>query len=176
MRDVITVENTKFIFATNFSGDPKRDKYGNDARVGNLILNDPRIIDELIRAGFNVRQTQPKPDDDDFEPTYFVKIRANYDSKYPPRIFLVSGDAEPVRLDEETVSEIDKCYVLNVNVILNPYINKNTGSKSLYIRTMYVEQDVESDPFASRYTRRGRQFSPGDYEAPEEGVGAHLPF
>jgi len=41
---------------------------------------------------------------------------------------------------------------------------------------MYVEQDVESDPFASRYTRRGRQFSPGDYEAPEEGVGAHLPF
>ena len=82
MRDVITVENTKFIFATNFSGDPKRDKYGNDARVGNLILNNPRVIDELIRAGFNVRQTQPKPGDDDFEPTYFVKIRANYDGKY----------------------------------------------------------------------------------------------
>lgn len=155
-RKLIFVDDTKFIYQTNFSGDPDRDRFGSDSRKGNLIIPTAEQAQELIDLGFNVRETTPKPDEEEgFEPTYFVSVIANYDSTWPPRIYLVSGDAAPVLLDEKSVGIVDRCYVLNVNAVLNPYHNPKTGRSSLYIKTMYVEQDVEEDPYASRYHRRG---------------------
>ena len=89
-----------------------------------------------------------------------MAIGVNYDSKWPPKIYLVSGEAEPVLLDEESINSLDMCQVRNVNVVLNPYMNERTGRKSLYVRTMYVEQDIDDDPFASRY-RRGNDDEDG---------------
>lgn len=151
-RKLICIENTRFIYQTNFSGDPERDRFGSDARRANLIIPDHIQAAELRDAGFNVKQTKPKPgEEEDFIPTYFVAVNANYDTDWPPKIYLVSGEAEPRLLDEDSVGIIDKCYVLNVNAVLNPYCNQRTGRNSLYVRTMYVEQDLEEDPFASRY-------------------------
>lgn len=153
-KKLISIENTKFIWRTNFAGDPERDSYGSDARRASIIIPDPRMADELAAEGFNVKVTKPKEGEEEgFIPTYFVDIKVNYDTQWPPKIYLVSGNSEPRLLDEDTVKEIDTAYVLNVNVILNPYTNGRTGRRSLYVRTMYVEQDVENDPFASRYAR-----------------------
>lgn len=155
MQKLIAIENTKFIFRTNFSGDPERDTFGSDARKGNIIIPDADLAEELIAAGFNVKKTKPKPGyEEDFVPEYFVAIGVNYDSKWPPKVWLVSGDAEPVLLDAESVGMIDMCRVRNVDVVLNPYQNDRTGRKSLYVRTMYVTQDLDDDPFASKYLRR----------------------
>ena len=105
--------------------------------------------------GFNVKVTKPRDGDEDgFAPEYFVAIGVNYDSNWPPKIYLVSGNADPVELNENTVGCLDGIQVQNVNVVLNPYQNQKTGRKSLYVRTMYVEQDINDDPFASRYRRR----------------------
>lgn len=150
---LINIENTRFIFMTNFSGDPERDNFGSDARKANLVIPSYEQAMDLIDQGFNVRSTKPRPDDEDFEPTYFISVNVNYDTDWPPKIYLVTGDEEPLLLDEESVSIIDKCYVLNVNAVLNPYENQKTGRKSMYVRTMYVEQDIEDDPYASRYAR-----------------------
>lgn len=163
---IITIENTRFIFVTNFSGDPERDTYGSDARKANLIIPTKEQADDLAEMGFNVKCTKAKPGEEEgFTPTYFIAVRANYDSEWPPKIYLVSGDAAPQLLDEESVSRLDKIYVTNVNAVLNPYYSERNRSWSLYIKTMYVEQDVDDDPFASRY-RRNRD------NEPEEG----LPF
>lgn len=154
-RQLIAIENSNFIFRTNFSGDPERDTFGSDARVANIIIPDHMQARDLIDAGFNVKSTKPKPGEEEgFVPTYFVSIKVNYDTPYPPKIYLVSGKADPVLLDEESVGSLDNCYVLNVDVTLNPYTNQRTGRKSLYVRTMYVTQDVEDDPFANRYILR----------------------
>lgn len=154
-RQLVAIENTNFIFRTNFSGDPERDTFGSDARTANVIIHDHMQVRQLIDEGFNVKSTKPKPGEEEgFVPTYFVSVKVNYDTPYPPKIYLVSGDADPVLLNEETVDSIDHCYVLNVDVTLNPYPNPRTGRKSLYVRTMYVTQDVEDDPFAHRYIRR----------------------
>ena len=153
-KKLISIENTRFIFKTNFSGDPARDTYGSDARRANIIISDPQQAEELLAEGFNVKQTKPRDDDENFEPTYFVAINVNYDSSWPPKIYLVSGDAEPVPLDEESIDILDKIYVINVNAVLNPYHNQKTGRCSLYVRTMYVEQDIEDDPFAMKYRNR----------------------
>lgn len=153
-KELISVENTKFIFRTNFSGDPERDTFGSEARKANIIIPDRDQAMEMRAQGFNVKETRPKPgEEEDFEPTYFVAINVNYDTNWPPKIYLVSGDAVPVLLDADTIDILDKCYVLNVDVVLNPYRNQRTGKSSLYVRTMYVTQDVEDDPFAQRYMR-----------------------
>ena len=164
MQKLIAVENTKFIFRTNFSGDPDRDTYGSDARRANIIIPDIDQAQYLIDQGFNVKETKPREGQEDgFEPEYFVAIGVNYDSKWPPKIYLVSGDAEPKLLDEESVCCLDMCQVRNVNVVLNPYTNDRTGRKSLYVRTMYVEQDLD-DPFASRY--RSNRYAEEDGQLP----------
>lgn len=151
---LITIEDAKFIFTTNFAGDPSRDRFGSDARKANITIPDIRQAKELIDAGFNVRRTEPKPDEEEgFVPEYFVSVKVNYDTTWPPKIYLVSGDAEPRLLDETTVGLIDACRVKNVCAVLNPYHSPTARYGSLYVRTMYVEQDVESDPFASRYAR-----------------------
>lgn len=147
---IVSIENTRFIFETNFSGDPRRDKYGSDKRYANIIIPEG-LASELSDEGFNVRNTNPK--DDEYEKTYFVKATVNYDSKYPPRIYLVSGDNRPELLDAESVGVIDTMYIKNVNVILSKYYNIKTDKWSLYVRTMYVEQELDSDPFAARYRR-----------------------
>ena len=147
---LVSIENTRFIFETNFSGDPRRDKFGSDKRYANIIVPE-ELAEELIDEGFNVRCTDPK--DGEYEKTYFVKATVNYDSKFPPRIYLVSGDNPPTLLDSESVCNIDTMYIKNVNVILSKYYNAKIDKWSLYVRTMYVEQELDNDPFAARYRR-----------------------
>jgi hypothetical protein len=152
--NLIRIDDTKFKFITNFAGDPERDRFGSDARQANIIIPDAEQAMALMQAGFNVKSTKPREDDDEnFEPEYFIAIKVNYDTKWPPKIYLVSGNSDPVLLNEDTIGSIDDCSVANVNVILNPYENQRTGRKSLYVRTMYVEQNVDEDPFAHRYSR-----------------------
>lgn len=156
MRDsrIITIENTRFIFTTNFSGDPERDNYGNSDRKANIIIPTKEQADDLAAAGFNVKCTKPKEGEEEgFVPTYFVSVKANYDSEWPPRIFLVCGDAEPELLTVDTVKRLDMIYITNVNAVLNPYYSQRNDTWSLYIKTMYVEQDETDDPFAARYRR-----------------------
>lgn len=152
--NLIKIEDTRFIFKTNFSGDPERDDYGSSQRKANVIIPTKEQADDLAAMGFNVKCTKPKDGEEEgFEPTYFVAVRANFNSAWPPKIKLVVSNEEPIMLDEESVGILDNIYVLNVNVLLSPYYNERNNRWSLYIKTMYVEQDMEDDPFASRYRR-----------------------
>lgn len=159
----IAVDDTRFIFQTNFAGDPTNDRFADSRRKANLLIPDPEQVKDLIKAGFNVRETRPRKDKDpsEFIPEYFVPVLLKYRDrtghlvKYPPKVYLVSGDNEPVLLDEESVACIDSMRVKNVNVILNPYeYDPANNGRNLYIRTMYVEQDLDDDPYAARYRSR----------------------
>ena len=91
-RELIHIEDTRFIYSTNFSGDPKRRRFGSDVRKGNIIIPDPAQARELIDAGFNVKRTEPRPGEEEgFIPTYYVSVTANYDTNWPPKIYFVSG-------------------------------------------------------------------------------------
>ena len=125
----IAVDDTRFIFQTNFAGDPSKDRYADSRRKANLIIPSAEQAKDLIKAGFKVRETRPRPDDDpkDFTPEYFIPVLLKYRNrigqpvKYPPKVYLVSGNCEPKLLDEDSVGSIDQMRVKNVNVILNPY-------------------------------------------------------
>ena len=176
----IAVDDTRFIFATNFTGDPSKDRFADSRRKANLMIPDPEQAKDLIKAGFNVKETSPRDGEDprDFKPEYFVQILVKYRDKtgrpvkYPPRVFLVNDDCEPVLLDEESIATLDDIRVKNVNVILNPYEHDPVNhGMNLYVRTMYVEQDVDDDPYAARYRSARREAVGGIYaeeEYPEE--------
>ena len=154
-KKIVSIENTRFIFRTNFSGDPERDSFGSTARKANIIIPDEELALSLRDEGFNVKQTKPRDgEEEDYIPKYFVSISLNYDSEWPPKVYLVTGKNMPVLLDEESIGILDKIYVLNVDVVLNPYHNARTNRNSLYVKTMYDEQSVEDDPFAGKYLNR----------------------
>lgn len=153
MANIITIENTRFIFDTHFSGDPNLDKFRSTQRYANLVIPDINLARQMIDMGCNVKLTRPKEGEEEgFEPRYFVRVVVNYESEWPPKVYLVSGDADPVMMNGDTIGMLDKMWIKNVNVQLN--IHPWTDGISLYVKTMYVEQSLEDDPFAARYMNR----------------------
>lgn len=165
--NLVIIENTKFIFDTNFSGDPKRDKFGSTQRKGNLVIPDIELARELIDEGYNVKLTRPREGEEEgFVPRYFVSIKANYDSQWPPRIYLMAENGETL-LDAESVSNIDYMWIDKVNVVLNRYEGPN--GKSLYVKSMEVFQKIDEDPISMRHAARNDT----SYGADEEDA---IPF
>ena len=155
-RKIFCLENTRFIFATNFEGSPDKGRYHSTTRKGNVIIPDEETARQMMDYGINVKQTRPpEGEEEGFVPTYFVSVIINFDcpNRFKPRIYIVSGNSERVRLDEESVGQIDDMWVKNVNVTLAPN-EYEEGRFSLYVRTMYVEQSIDDDPFAERYLKR----------------------
>ena len=160
------IENTRFAYRTNLAGDPTRSKYADDRRMATFIIPD-NLVDDMAANGVKIKQTRPgknNPHPEEFESENFVQAQAKFKNRtgdmvrFPPKIYLVCGDAEPRLLDEEDLELIDRIPVKNVNVVLNEYRRTPDDNPSLYIRTMYVEQDMDSDyidynydPFASGY-------------------------
>lgn len=154
--NLVIVDETKFIFNTNFSGDPKRDRFGNDQRKGNLIIPNEEQALDLLDEGFNVKQTKPRPGEEEgFIPRYYVPIKANYDSQWPPKVYLVTDDNKAVLLDGDTVGCIDDMWIEKVNVVLNQYEGAN--GKSLYVKSMEVFQKVDDDPISSKYRTKNME-------------------
>ena len=150
LRDnMVILENTQFIFETNFSGDPKRDRFNSDQRRGNIIIPSEERALELRDLGINVKETKPKPDDEFFTPTYFVSIKLNYESKMPPKLYLINESGATVLLDSESANIIDDMWVNHVNAVLNIYDGPN--GKSLYIKSMEIFQQTDNDPIADRH-------------------------
>lgn len=153
--NLVIVENGKFIFDTNFAGDPKKDRFGSDERKANLVIPDIDLARELIDDGFNVRLTKPRVGEEEgFVLRYFVKVKLNYKSTWPPKVYLVTDEDKSVLLDEESVACLDDIWVDRVNAVLNRYEGPN--GKSLYVKSMEVYQKVDDDPISAKYRRRNR--------------------
>ena len=153
--NLVIVENGKFIYDTNFAGDPKKDCFGSDERKANLVIPDIDLARELIDDGFNIRLTKPRVGEEEgFVPRYFVKVKLNYKSTWPPKVYLVTDEDKSVLLDEESVACLDDIWVDRVNAVLNRYEGPN--GKSLYVKSMEVYQKVDDDPISAKYRRRNR--------------------
>lgn len=153
----IDIRNSRFIFNTNFEGNPEKDRFRSPERKGNLIIPDKRLAREMMDEKFNVKMTKPRPGyEEDFEPEYYISVKMNFKSRRPPKIMLVDENG-PMPLTEDTVSTIDILQenhaIKNVNALCNVYHNNDRDSNSLYVSVMYVEQDVERDPYADLYSK-----------------------
>lgn len=159
--NLIAIDDTRFMFAPNLSGDPTKSKYGAKTRTCTIVIPDPNQAKEIAARGIDVFETSPREDDDpdDFAPTYFVRATLSYRNKYDellkylPNVYLVNADGVAVPKDEDTVGTIDNILVNRIHVVLNAAPKKDRDGYTLYIKTMYVEQDFESDPYINRFKR-----------------------
>ena len=60
-RQKVNIDDTRFIFTTNFSGDPSRDRFGSSTRRVNVVIPTQELADQLSAMGVNVKQTHPNP-------------------------------------------------------------------------------------------------------------------
>ena len=164
MRNLVIIEGSRFIFNTNFSGDPKRDTFGSDQRKANIIIPDEDQANRLLNEGYNVKMTKPRPGEEDgFTPTYYISVKLNYESAWPPKVYIVNDDGRGVLLDDETVGCVDDMWIESVNAVLNPYEGRN--GKSLYVKSMEIFQKMDDDPISAKYRRNS---SDRDEEIPFE--------
>lgn len=151
--EMINLENTRFIFATNFEGNPDKDRFKSSKITCNIVIPDVDMAMAMLDAGYNVKETTPREGEEEgFTKEYFIKCICNMDSQYPPKVYLVNEDNIAVKLDAGSVSVLDEIRVKNVNAIISPW-EYDDGKFSMYIQTLYVEQSIDDDPFASRYKR-----------------------
>lgn len=150
--------HTRFIFDTNFSGDPNRDRYGSSRRRVNVVIPTQEQAQQLIEMGLNVKQTKPNPNyiyDEPFVPTFYVPVTVNMDSKWPPQVFWITTTGRKVACNAENIGQLDYIRVKNVNLQANLYENRNNpGQYTLYADILYVEQDADADPYAAKYEQR----------------------
>lgn len=151
----IYIADTKFIYATNFAGDPNKDKFKNTSRRGNLIIPTEEQAEELYNMGFKVKQTTPREGEEEgFIPKYYVPIIIGYNHPTrKPHVYLVTNGVAQ-ELEEGELKMLDNIRATNVCATLNPRIDEERGSATLYVSQLYVEQVVDKDPWAERYMWR----------------------
>lgn len=144
----LVIEGAKLIFR-NFSG--KGDQYNREGdRNFNVIIDDENIAKRLAEEGWNIKVRPPREEGDDT--LYRMPVKVNFDSDYPPKIWLVTKRATNL-LNEDTVGDLDFAEIRNADLIISPYhweVNGTSGIKA-YLKTMYVT--IEEDVFADKYCR-----------------------
>ncbi len=139
------------IFWTNFAGEPN--KWGSTARTFNLAVN-AEMGKILQDAGWRVRDRKFNEGEPDEETLYYISIKLNYDSKFPPIVTLFSdfrGKRSKRVLDGETVGELDRIDIQSADCIVNAYESQAfPGKITGYLQKLNIIQEPEME-FGGKY-------------------------
>lgn len=138
-------QDIEAIIFRNFSGNP--DKYHKNGTMPNfwLVLTPEKAV-ELIDAGLNVRQKENR--DGDLE--YRLQVFARFDN-FPPTIIKICGKNQ-IRLDEDTVGDLDRDEIEKIDLAISPYqyeMEGRTGIKA-YLNKGYFT--IREDRLSKRYS------------------------
>jgi hypothetical protein len=100
-------------------------------------------------VGWNVKIKDPREEGAD--PFMHMGVKVKF-TAFGPNVYLKSGDAEPVKLDEDTIDCLDQIDIESVDLDIRAYDDtiNGRGFRSAYLQSMYVVQDFHSDRFANR--------------------------
>ena len=145
-RDILQIDNARIVYR-NFSGEGSKFNREGDRNFA-VIIEDKETADALTDLGWNVKIKPPRDVDD--EPFMFLPVKVKFNDR-GPAVYLKSGNADPVKLEEDTVGCLDDIDILNVNLDIRPYnweVNGKEG-RTAYLQSMMVIQDV--DRFAAMF-------------------------
>ena len=145
-RDILQIDNAKIVYR-NFSGEGSKFNREGDRNFA-VIIEDEETANALADLGWNVKIKPPRDEDD--SPFMFLPVKVKFNDR-GPAIYLKSGNADPVKLDEDTVGCLDEIDILSVNMDIRPYNWEVNGKKgrTAYLQSMLVFQDV--DRFAAMF-------------------------
>lgn len=145
-RGILQIDDARITFR-NFAG--LGDKYTRDGdRNFTLIIPNEEIANKLMNdknkygVGWNVKIKPPRDVDD--QPFMYMKVRVKF-SDYGPNVYLVSGNNSR-RLNEETISMLDKIHIQSVNLDIRPYDGPDGIDgpfRAAYLKGMEVFQELD---------------------------------
>jgi hypothetical protein len=137
----------------NFSGELRtitnRDgtQFKTEERFANFVV--PRDMEDAFMQN-DIEMWQASEPDEDGHTTCFSKMKIKF-NEYT-KICLVEPKKRPVQLTEETVGILDGIRIRNADAELGRGGNPNRkGKYGLWVRTLYIYQDLPNDPFASKF-------------------------
>ena len=145
-RDILQIDNARIVYR-NFAGEGSKFNREGDRNFA-IVIEDEETADMLAQNGWNVKIKPPRDEED--TPFMFLPVKVKFNDRGPV-VYLKSGNADPVKLDEENIGCIDEIDILSVNLDIRPYnweVNGKTG-RTAYLQSMLVIQDV--DRFAAMF-------------------------
>lgn len=146
-RGILQIDDARIIHR-NFAGAGSKFNREGD-RNFSLVIDCEETANALIEDGWNVKIKPPQEEGD--VPFMFLPVKVKFNDK-GPAVYLQSGDAKPVRLDEDSVECLDNVDILSVDLDIRPYdweLPSGKTGRSAYLQSICVMQRV--DRFASRY-------------------------
>lgn len=145
-RDILQIDNARIVYR-NFSGEGSKFNRPGDRNFA-VIIEDKETADKLVELGWNVKIKPPRDEED--SPFMFLAVKVKFNDR-GPAVYLKSGNAEPVKLDEDSIGCLDDIDILNVDLDIRPYnweVNGKVG-RTAYLQSIFVTQDV--DRFAAMF-------------------------
>ena len=138
------------IFWTNFQG--KENRFKNATKNFNMAIS-PELAAELSERGWRVRDVTNEVDGEEVK-LYFVNVKVNMDSAYPPIITLFSeyrGKRSRTTIDLESVANLDAIEILQADCVVNSYESPSyPGKVTGYLKKLNVIQEPGVD-FGGKY-------------------------
>lgn len=145
-RDILQIDNARIVYR-NFAGEASKFNREGDRNFA-VIIEDEETADKLADLGWNIKIKPPRDDDD--SPFMFLPVKVKFNDR-GPAVYLKSGNADPVRLNEEDIGCLDQIDILDVQLDIRPYnweVNGKEG-RTAYLQSMLVTQDI--DRFAAMF-------------------------
>lgn len=150
--NTVLMEGVQIIFR-NFAG--KEGQYNREGDRNFAVKLSDEVAEMLANDGWNVKQLQPREDDEEGLPQPYLPVSVNYRGR-PPRIVIITSRGR-TNLEEEQVEMLDWADIENVDLIVRPYsweVQGKTGIKA-YLQSMYVT--IEEDELQRKYAEMDEQ-------------------
>lgn len=144
--NTVLMEGVQIIFR-NFAG--KEGQYNREGDRNFAVKLSDEVAEMLANDGWNVKQLQPREDDEEGLPQPYLPVSVNYRGR-PPRIVIITSRGR-TNLEEEQVEMLDWADIENVDLIVRPYsweVQGKTGIKA-YLQSMYVT--IREDALEMKY-------------------------
>ena len=153
----LVLKDVKIPMKTRNFGGAERPPYNAKGERNFSIIVDPEQVDiqELIDKGWNIRQGKPNPEDPDYEPPYFLRVKvkffpANDDrARLNPKVIVITS-AGDMLMDEDSIGDLDTDEIMKANMTISGRWSESptyTGVTA-YLRKMAVrlceDDDLES--------------------------------
>jgi hypothetical protein len=143
----VLIEDAKIILK-NFAGNEGPMNAPGDRNFC-VVLPDPKLVEQMIADGWNVRPGREDDEGNTRDP--FISVKLGYNGRIPPKVVMISSRGR-TNLTEDMVEMLDWSRFKVADVIFRPYAWSHPSGKSgikAYLVSLFVT--IEEDELDLKY-------------------------